>query len=166
MKILEIINKSKKIIILIFLVILIYPMTHGRSKLSNKVTVESIRKIRLGMVKEEVIEILGKPFYVGKMFEMGVVTVYYERDFEKDELEREKKTGDKIKGNFTLCFSKPVPYSLWYPMLWVHFINGKVSSVYAKRYDFFQERGVYLYHKGKRWESDLFEETFPKGKKK
>ena len=154
---------SKKRVMYVFLIILLilfYPFTQGRWKLSKGVTVENIRKIKLSMKEKEVIKILGDPFYVSKEYKMGAYPFVYKRPFYHGELEKEK-----IKRKYIMIFSKDVKYSRWYPMLYVLFKDGRVEMVYAKRYNFFDKIGVYSKSKNDSWELELFEKSFPHSKK-
>jgi len=151
----------KRYVILIMLFILLYPLIKPKYKLSEGVTVENIRKIKIGMTDKEVIRILGDPFYVSKEYKMGIVTFVYKRPFYHGELEKEK-----IKGKYTMIFSKDAKYSRWYPMLYVLFKDGRVEMIYAKRYNLFDKIGVYSKSKNDSWELELFEKSFPHSKKK
>jgi hypothetical protein len=52
--------------------------------------------------------------------------------------------------------------TLVFPMLWVHFREGRVNSVYGKRYSFFDSEGVYLLTEEKHWIPSGFASTFPR----
>lgn len=78
---------------------------HHTSPISEK----QIRKVKLGMSKQQVVSLLGKPVY---------------ESFQ--------------------TFQCTPAYNHHYPMLWVHFNDsGKVRQVYAKYYDWLDDRGVY-----------------------
>jgi hypothetical protein len=108
----------------------------GRAELSERVSVGTIRELRLGMSREEVVALLGEPL----------------------------SEGPNHSGFYTLTFSKPVDVAGWYPMLWVHLRDGRVEQVFAKRYVEWgiDDRGVYSLNDGGRWESNEFERTFAK----
>ncbi len=109
-----------KLLIILIIAILLFPFTQGRWKLSKGVTVENIRKLKYGMPEKEVIKLLGKPFYVSKMYKMGFYTFKYKRPFFEGELNKKK-----ISGEYTMHFSKYVIFAGWYPMLWVNFKNNR-----------------------------------------
>jgi hypothetical protein len=112
----------------------------GRSRLAGKVSTTTIRQIKYGMSKDEVIKILGHPFSIEPCsFE------YYGANA------------------FTMNYSQPIEYARWYPMLWIHLKNNKVVEVYAKRYIMFgaDDKGVYGLDDKRNWESAEFETTFP-----
>lgn len=121
----------------IFIIAIGWRVTHGGSRLAEGVTVEAIRAVQNGMSEEEVITILGEP-------------VAYTRPVHYPD-------------TITLTYSKPAYFARWYPMLWVHLRNGKVVEVYAKRYIDWgsDDVGVYGIGDDHRWETDLFEQTFP-----
>ena len=109
--------------------------------LPPKVNVQNIRLIQLGMSREQVISILGDPFFIEK----------------KDE----KYFGSNAD---TMHYSlKPAYLSCWYPMLWVHLKDDKVVEVCAKRYILWgvDDIGVYGLTDDSHWEGQL-ESTFLK----
>ncbi len=108
----------------------------SRTGLAPGVTRDGIRAVRLGMTREEVEAILGPPMSSER-------TPYRER-------------------GVTLTYSRPVPFARWYPMLWVHLREGRVISVYAKRYILWgiDDIGVYGLGAEGRWEGTEFQATF------
>jgi len=74
--------------------------------LGAQVTRDAIRSIRVGMTRADVEGILGAPFS-----------------------EDQEELGDVV-----LTYSRRPFGARFYPMLWVHLRDGKVGSVYAKRY--------------------------------
>ena len=112
----------------------------GRSRLAGKVTTTSVREIKYGMSKDEVLKILGHPFSIEPRS-----IQYYGRNA------------------YTMNYSQPIEYARWYPMLWIHLKNNKVVEVYAKRYIMFgvDDEGVYGLDDKRQWESKQFESTFP-----
>lgn len=117
------INRKKAVIklimIIIFLIILL-PLTQGRMKLSKGVTAKNIRKIKIGMDKEKVVEILGKPLKIKKMPEE-----YYGKNYEK------------------LYFSENIRYCKWCPIVLVICKENKVIEVYVQVRDIFQDMIIY-----------------------
>ena len=107
------------------------------SNLSSGVTTTSVQAITIGMSEAQVVRLLGAPL----------------------------SRSTSADGRLTLQFSRPVEGARSYPMLWVHFRNGKVDEVYAKRYVFWgvDHEGVYgLSATHGRWATSAFEQTFPK----
>ena len=73
----------------------------------QQVTRDHIRAIRLGMTRADVEALLGKPF---------------------------AENHDEPDHTF-LTYSRKPSGVRFFPMLWVHLQNGKVSGVYSRRYD-------------------------------
>lgn len=125
--------------------------------LAPGVTVEGVRAIEVGMDESAVRELLGAPLATGPSA-CSYSADTYVRNCEPDA--------------FTYVYSKPSG-NPWYPMLWIHFDSGRVSGVYAKRYDLFDDVGVYGRNatycaprdpnraKGCVWEQPEFTSTFP-----
>lgn len=122
---------------LITLISIGWRVTHGGSRLAEGVTVEAIRAVQNGMTEEQVVAILGGPV--------------------------ERAPSVNYPDAITLTYSKPAYFAKWYPMLWIHLRNGRVSDVYAKRYiDWgIDDVGVYGAGNDRQWETSLFEQTFP-----
>jgi hypothetical protein len=118
---------------------LLPPILLGRAGLAPGVTRDGIRAVRAGMTREEIEAILGPPV-------SAAPTGYYH------------------EGGVTLTYARPVPFARWYPMLWVHLHEGRVISVYAKRYIAWgmDDLGVYVRDGAQRWERAEFEATFPR----
>ncbi len=108
----------------------------SRTGLAPGVTRDGIRAVRIGMTREEVEAILGPPMSSER-------TPYRER-------------------GVTLTYSRPMSFARWYPMLWIHLLEGRVISVYAKRYILWgmDDIGVYGLGAEGRWEAREFEATF------
>lgn len=125
------------IFVLGVLVFASWRIIHEGSRLAESVTVESIRAVQNGMTEEEVVAILGNPV--------------------------ERTPSVSYPDAITLTYSRPAYFAKWYPMLWVHLRNDSVVEVYAKRYIGWggDDIGVYGTGNDRRWETDLFEQTFP-----
>jgi hypothetical protein len=108
-----------------------------QSGLPNRVTALSIRHIQLGMSMGQVEEILGQPLAV----QIGIY-------------------GSDPKSE-SLVYFRRFPIPIRYPMLWVHFRNGRVVEVYAKLHNVADSDGVYGLTSEHRWESPRFVATFP-----
>ena len=116
------------------------------SSLGPEVTPQAVRSIRVGMTRPQVEGILGPPTAFSK--EHG------ETVFSKDAPDRwdlMTYQGYKFRAR-------------WYPVLWVHLEDGRVVSVYAKRYGFWldDDWGIYSQSASEHWESPEFERFFPK----
>jgi hypothetical protein len=109
-----------------------------QSNLPHGVTASNIRKVRLGMSRQDIEQLLGPPLAV----ELGM---YGAQNAE------------------SLIYFRPLPPPLHYPMLWVHLRSGSVFEVYAKRHNAFDSDGVYGLSSEHQWESPRFIETFPAG---
>ncbi len=103
--------------------------------LADRVSIEAIRALQVGMTEEEILSIIGEPFDITH------------------------SSVDPFIMTFT--YSKRVPFARWYPMLWVHFQDGKVIEVYAKRYFWGDDIGIYAVEINGSWETPLFEQSFP-----
>jgi hypothetical protein len=115
--------------------------TGGRD-MDAAITAATVRRIEVGMQRAQVIQILGPP--------------------KAERAENYFGVGGEHHG-VLLEYSQPVPWARWYPMLWVHLEGDSVVDVYAKRYDWIDDEGVYGWSASKRWEkTDLFEATFGK----
>ncbi len=124
-------------ILCIFVIAIGWRITHRVSRLAEGITVESIRAVQNGMTEEEVVAILGNPV--------------------------ERAPSVSYPDAITLTYSRPAYFAKWYPMLWVHLRNDSVVEVYAKRYIGWggDDIGVYGTGNDRRWETNLFEQTFP-----
>ena len=136
-------HRMKKIIIALFiigsLVALALLLSRGGSNLCPHVTIKNIKRVQLGMTKQEVISILGEPYSVGP----GIYGC----------------------NTLEMTYSQPVKFARWYPMLWVHLRSNVVMEVYGKRYvDWgLDDVGVYsLSLNQKQWEAQDLDSTFPK----
>ena len=128
-------------------------VTHGVRLLAKGVTVEAIQAVQPGMTEAEVIAILGEPFERGP---------------------------SGYPNEITFTYSKPAYFARWYPMLWVHFQDGKLYNLTAqRRFGVFnpghdnhrglEKVGVYWtgidgYGKEGWYKTELFEQTFPSEK--
>ncbi len=103
----------------------------------KQITASKILQIELGMSKNEVIQILKEPV---------------------------RKYSKNSQGNTTFQFTKK--YDCNYPMLWVHFDSIGVREVYAKYYDWMDDRGIYGLSKNRetgnklRWGEEGLKEYF------
>lgn len=105
------------------------------ANLPEGVTVEAVRRVALGMSRQEVEGILGPAMQV----EEGIP------EFDG-------------KGRQTLVYFRRMPPLLWrHPKLWVHLRHGRVEEVYAKRDD----EAIYFLDADGSFEGKLFRETFP-----
>ena len=112
------------------------------SNLPPKVTQATVRLVVPGMRPEQVRAILGAPVDV-------------------------QDTSFQSPGPFvhqlTYAYFKRLPDPWYrYPMLWVHFQGGVVSSVYAKRHAFWDSEGVYGSDSSRNWERPEFGRWFPR----
>jgi hypothetical protein len=117
--------------------------TGGRD-IDAAITATAVRRIELGMKREQVVQILGFP---------------------KEERAEHLSTIDGEHHRVVLQYAQAVAGARWYPMLWVHLEAGSVVEVYAKRYIFWgaDDVGVYSLSASRRWETtDRFEATFGK----
>ena len=107
----------------------------GGEAVASGVTRDAIRSIRVGMTEGELVRILGEPL---------------SSDF------------DAGRGVRTLNYARAVPGARWYPMLWVHLREGRVSEVYAKKYVWWgkDDEGVYILNDAGQSETREFERTF------
>lgn len=106
--------------------------------IDSRVTVHNIRRVRLGMAREEVQAILGVTHNVE-----SEDPEYYGVDAE------------------TMVYFRWLPHPLQYPMLWVHLKSGRAAEVYAKRHNVFDSDGVHDLSDRSHWEARDFESTFP-----
>jgi hypothetical protein len=107
-----------------------------QANLPERVTVENIRRIELGMTRLEVETILGPPVKIEHFGGTYPESLLY----------------------FTRLWTP-----IHYPMLWVHFRDGHVFEVYGKRHNALDSDAVYrLYEGGTGWEKpNDFLNTFP-----
>jgi hypothetical protein len=151
--------------------ILVIDVLGYRSNIVNGITGTEIKKIEMGMTLEEVISILGQPYEIHTLaglhdfscknpkprLEMNVNentdiiyiidSIFNDADFCCDGNEEDIQRGKRV----TLTYTKPVRFSKYYPMLWVHLdSNYRVWSVYAKRKEFMD--GICIYSLS--WQTD------------
>jgi hypothetical protein len=135
-----------------------------RSDIANGVTGDKIKEIQMGMTLEEVISILGKPYEIESLaglhdfncknpkprLEMSidentdiiriVDNIYNDGNYCCEGNEEDIQRGKRV----TLTYTKPVLFSKYYPMLWVHLdSNYRVWNVFAKRYEFMDDVCLY-----------------------
>lgn len=111
-------------------------VTQSGHRLADGVSIEAIRAMQVGMTEEEVLSIIGEPFDIAPSSLNPFI--------------------------MTFTYSKRIPIARWYPMLWVHFQDGKVIEVYAKRYYFWgDDIGILWLGIDGSWETPLFEPSFP-----
>lgn len=106
-------------LITIFLIVITFMWARRFDGLGPNVTVQAVRSIKLGMTEQEVRSILGAPISTG-----SIPSSY------------NPITG--MLGNFTqltYVYARNLD-SLFYPKLWVYFLEGKVCDIYAKSYVF------------------------------
>ena len=153
------------IIGIILCFILVINILGYRAIIANGITGNKIKEIRMGMTLEEVISILGKPYEIdystrhhnftckNPRFELGISvnettdiihivdSIYNDTNYCCDAYEETKiRFGKEV----TLIYTKPVRFSKYYPMLWVHLdSNYCVNSVFAKRYEFMDDICIY-----------------------
>jgi hypothetical protein len=115
--------------------LLVLIFAQGREALASGVSATGIRSIRTGMSEQDVNRIRGDPI-----------------DREDDTALHER----------TLLYAKPVRGARWYPMLWIHLRDGRVSVVYGKKSIWWRidDEGVYLLDESGHSENPYFEETF------
>jgi hypothetical protein len=99
-------------------------------------TTSNVRKIQLGMSRQDVERWLGQPLSV-------------------------EEDGYGGKNTESLVYFRRLPPPIQYPMLWVHLRDGKVFEVYAKRHYTLDSYGVYVLSADLHWESPEFTATFP-----
>ena len=140
-----------------------------RSNIANGITGIDIKKITLGMPLEQVISILGYPYEIKSL--AGLHNFNCKNPKPKLEMNINENTAithiidsiyndayycctgneeDILRGKrVTFTYTKSVSFSKYYPMLWVHLdSNYCVNSVYAKRYEWFDDICIYsLSHK-------------------
>jgi hypothetical protein len=110
-----------------------------QANLPPGVTIEKIRQVKVGMSRREVEVILGSP--------LGT------------EVRDRQLSGE---GAETLVYSRRMSRLFRYSMLWVHLRNGRVESVYGRRYNPLDSGGVYASSAGSHWEREDFTEVFPR----
>lgn len=145
------------ILALIAILILSPPLLGTRSNIAAGVTGDKIKQVKPGMSMEEVVSILGNPYGLESMAGLHTFQCQHPKpslqiavtksldirkavdDFYNDTIyccpgNREDKQTKEI----TLIYTKPVEFSMHYPMLWIHLDSSfRVYGVYAKRYDGF-----------------------------
>jgi len=107
-----------------------------QSNLPRDVTTSNVRKVQLGMSRQEVEQQLGQPLSV-------------------------EQDGYGGKNTESLVYFRRLTPPIEYPMLWVHLRDGKVFEVYAKRHYTLDSYGVYVLSADLHWESPQFTATFP-----
>jgi len=133
-------NERRAIAITVVLATTFAACAERVSSLAPLVTRDGIRAIKVGMTREEVEAILGTPITFSKE--------YADSDSDRWHL---------------MTYSRTAFGGMWYPMLWVHLEDGRVSSVYAKAYaSDMSERGLYCHSESENWETPEFQRMFPK----
>lgn len=128
--------RTFRMTVAIVLSCMVTPACFTQANLPDRVTVENIRRIQLGMTRQDVEAILGPPLKV-EHFSYAPETLVY----------------------FTRLWTP-----MHYPMLWVHLRDdGRVVEVYAKRHNSLDSDGVYVLRQGPTaWEKpNDFLNTFP-----
>jgi hypothetical protein len=110
----------------------------GAQDMAAGVTPDAIRAVRLDMTEHELYDAIGLP------------------------LSREDEPGPVRRS--VLEYTRRVLGARWYPMLWVQLEEGRVVSVYGKRYVRWgtDDMGVYMFHGGKPIGAEHLEMTFGK----
>ncbi|WP_282135234.1 hypothetical protein [Seonamhaeicola maritimus] len=125
-----------KLWIIIFLVL--FQSSCSEHSAPEHITTLKILQVKLGMSRNEVIEILKEPV---RKYSRGI-----------------------HGGDMTFQFTEEQDYN--YPMLWVHFDSLGVNSVYAKYYYWYDDRGIYGLSKNRetneefKWGEQVLEEYF------
>lgn len=111
----------------------------GGSDLGPGVNQRSIRNLRADMTEQDAVSVIGEPF---------------------------AKQADKDREGWVLwTYSRPVSGVCWYPMLWLHFQEGRLAGVYAKRKEpcLANEEGVFGWSpQTPTWEKKAFQDSFPR----
>jgi len=116
----------------------VFAACFSQSAIGSQVTVENIRRVKIGMSRTEVEHLLGPPLAV-----------------------ESNDANFHGVGSDTMVYSRRLPVPMGYPMLWVTLRNGRVEDVYAKRHHIFDSFGVYGIRGSRRWETADFVKTFP-----
>lgn len=160
MKITKVLSVILGIILCLVLVINIFG---NRSNIVNGITGFEIKKIEMGMTLEQVISILGKPYEIKNYYGLHDVScknpIFLETSVDENTdiihivdsffkalhcCEDYKEDRQKFDKRVTLTYTKPVCFSKYYPMLWVHLdSNYRVHGVFAKRYGFIDDVEIY-----------------------
>jgi len=108
------------------------------------VTADRVLMLRPGMTYEEVTTIVGPPVRME-------TELPRHREGSMDVVHRQVPTANPFGDRVVLTFSRPVRFAMSYPMLWVTLEKGRVTDIYAKRYDAWglDSEGVYWYREGK-----------------
>ena len=143
-----------------------------RSNIANEITGDKIKEVKIGMTLEQVISILGKPYEIdfatrhhnhiceNPRLEFNISvnkntdiihlvdSIYNDTNYCCAAYEETKTRFGK---GVTLTYTKrPPPLIIglvYYEMLWVHLdSNYCVSSVYAKKYEGFEDSCIYALH--------------------
>ena len=142
---------------LILLSIIIVNILGTRTDIVNGVNSDKIKKVKPGMTLEQVTSILGLPYKIDAS--QGLHNFDCKKPRHRLSIEINKLTDIKLivdnfyndtnyccEGNkedmqtkgVTMTYTRPVSFSKYYPMLWVHIdSNYRVYSIYAKRYEGF-----------------------------
>lgn len=154
------------IIGLIFILVLMVNITGTRSDLVTGVTGNKIKAIKPGMTLEQVVSIMGQPYQIDASQGLHLLECKKSKArlvIDMDNTINIKTVVDNFyndtnyccEGNkedmknkeVTLTYSRPVKFSKYYPMIWIHLdSNFCVNSIYAKRYDGFlgvDDPGIY-----------------------
>ncbi|MCL2040522.1 MAG: hypothetical protein FWG84_00600 [Bacteroidales bacterium] len=152
------------IISIILCFVLVFNILGYRSNIANGITGTEIKKIKMGMTLEEVISILGKPYEISTLaglhnldcknpkpnLEMDVDestdivhivdSIFNDTNYCCEGNEEDIQRGKRV----TLTYTKPVRFSKYYPMLWIHLDSTyRVWNVFAKRYAFLDDLCIY-----------------------
>ena len=149
---------------IILCLVLVINILGYQSNVANGITGTEIKKIKMGMTLEDVISILGKPYEISTLAGLHnwdcknpkptlkmdvdentdifhiVDSIFNDTDYccegNKEDIQRGKRV--------TLTYTKPVRFSKYYPMLWIHLDSTyQVWNVFAKRYEFMDDLCIY-----------------------
>lgn len=140
---------------MVLLFVLVINIIGTRADIVDGVTGDKIKQVKSGLTLEQVISILGRPYKINTspglhnidcpnprpLLNMDinnntdirqiVDNIYNDTNYCCDGNKQDMQT----KG-VTLTYTRPVSFSKYYPMLWVHLDSTfKVWNVYAKQYD-------------------------------
>lgn len=173
--------------LLVISLILTVNIVGTRKNATEKISAENILKIKPRMTIDQVVSILGKPYFI----EVGIPvhdlkcsqpknhngipisidtditsiidSIYDDSDYCCKSQMREMKLR-----NVTFIYTKPVLLAKYYPMLWVHFCNSEklpdevlLKNVFCKRYRpfHFDDYAIYDLNSGL-FQKELFNECF------
>ena len=151
------------IIGLILCLVLAINILGYRSNVANEITGTEIKEIEMGMTLEQVISILGKPYkienskgqhdfscknpnFLETSVNENTDIIHIVDSFFNDTscCEAYKEDRQRFGKRVTLTYTKPVRFSKYYPMLWVHLdSNYRVWNVFAKRKDHIDDICIY-----------------------